>query len=126
MSKYFWVQRAMRNEKRQLKRVHLIYYLQLVDTVSETEVGHVIDITTKGFMMLSPKPVLTGRDMYFRMQMPVMIIGRENIQFTANSLWCKEDFNPNFYLSGYRIKTVGLHEAETISTLINTCGFKSK
>ena len=116
----------MCSEKRQLKRVHLIYYLQLYDAVTDTEAGYLVDITTKGLMMLSPKPVLSGRCVSFNMQLPAMISDLEKIQFSAKCLWCKEDFNPHFYLSGYRIKAASPQEAETIIALTNTYGFKSK
>ena len=115
----------MHNDKRQLKRVHLISYLRIIDDKTGTNIGHLVDITTQGIMVISEKPVPSGKDFSFRMQLPTTITGREEIKFNAHSLWCKKDFNPDFYVSGYQIKEISPLEAKTITTLINAYGFKS-
>jgi len=115
----------MHHDKRQVKRVHLIYYLRIFDSDSGVNVGHLVDITTQGLMMISEEPVPPGKDFSFRMQLPDTITGREEIQFNAHSLWCKKDFNPDFYVSGYQINEISLQEVKTITALINAYGFKS-
>ena len=57
-------------------------------------------------MMISEEPVPNGKDFTFTMHLPVVITGRESIQFKAHSLWCKKDINPDFYVSGYTIKDI--------------------
>lgn len=115
----------MHHDKRQLKRVHLIYYLRIFDTENGENVGHLVDITTQGIMMISEGPIPIGKDFTLRMQLPSTITGREEIHFIARSLWCKKDFNPDFYVSGYRIEKITPQEAKTITALINAYGFKS-
>jgi hypothetical protein len=115
----------MHNDKRQLKRVHLIYYLRIFDSNTGANVGHLVDITTQGIMMISEEKVPVGADSSFRMQLPTTITGREEIQFNARCLWCKKDFNPDFYVSGYQIKEISPQEVKTITALINAYGFKS-
>jgi len=115
----------MRHNKRQLKRVHLIYYLRIFDIDSGADIGHLVDITPQGIMLISEKPIPVGKDFSFRMQLPSMVSGREEIFFSARCLWCKQDFIPEFYVSGYQIKDITPQEAKTISALINSYGFKS-
>jgi len=115
----------MQHEKRQLKRVHLIYYLRIFDNETGANIGHLVDITTQGIMMISEEPIPSGKDFTFRMQLPATIIGREEIRFNARSLWCKKDFNPDFYVSGFRIEEISPGEVRTITALINAYGFKS-
>jgi hypothetical protein len=115
----------MHQDKRQLKRVHLIYYLRIFDNETGANIGHLVDITTQGIMMISEEPVPAGKDFSFRMQLPTTITGREEIQFSARSLWCKKDFNPDFYVSGFQIKEISPQEVNTISSLMNAYGFKS-
>ncbi len=50
------------SNKRQLKRVHLIYYLRIFDNNSGNNIGHLVDITTQGIMMISEKPIPAGQD----------------------------------------------------------------
>jgi len=115
----------MHHDNRQLKRVHLIYYLRIFDNNTGSNIGHLVDITTQGIMMISEEPVPIGKDFSFRMQLPATITGREEIQFSARCLWCKKDFNPDFYVSGYQIQEITPQKVKTITALINSYGFKS-
>lgn len=115
----------MENEKRRLKRVHLIYYLRIFDSNTGVIVGHLVDITTQGIMLISEEPVPMGKDYSFRMHLPATIIGREKIEFSAHCLWCKKDINPDFFVSGYQIKAISPEEAQIIKELINSYGFKT-
>lgn len=115
----------MHHEKRQLKRVHLIYYLRIFDSNTGDNIGHLVDITTQGIMIISEEAIPLGKDFSLKMQLPSTITGREEIQFRARSLWCKKDFNPDFYVSGYQIKEISPQEVKTITALINAYGFKS-
>lgn len=113
------------HEKRKMKRVHLIYYLRLFDKQTNSQVGHLVDITTEGIMMISEEPIEIGKDFSFKMHLPGNITGREEIDFKASCLWCRKDFNPDFYVSGYKIEKISPKEAKTITALINSYGFKS-
>ena len=115
----------MQNNKRELKRIHLIYYLRIFDTNNGENVGHLVDITTQGIMMISEKPIDAGKDFSLKMQLPTTITGREEIEFSAHCLWSKKDINPDFYVSGFKINTITPQEAKTITALINAYGFKS-
>ena len=115
----------MHHDKRQLKRVHLIYYLRIFDNESGANIGHLVDITTQGIMMISEEVIPAGKDFSFKMQLPATITGREEIRFNARCLWCKKDFNPDFYVSGYQINEITSQEVKTITALINAYGFKS-
>jgi hypothetical protein len=113
------------HDKRKLKRVHLIYYLRLFDNESGNHLGHLVDITTQGIMMISEEPVPIGKDYSFRMLLPGNITGREEINFGARCLWCRKDFNPDFYVSGFQIEDISPREVKTVTALINNYGFKS-
>ncbi len=115
----------MHHNKRQLKRVHLIYYLRIFDKDSGENVGHLVDITTQGIMMISEETIPSGKNFFLRMQLPTTITGREVIEFTAHCLWSKKDINPDFYVSGFKINSITTQEVKTITALINAYGFKS-
>ena len=55
-----------------------------------------MDITTQGIMMISEEPIPVGKEFSLKMQMPGTITGREEIEFSAQSLRCKKDINPDF------------------------------
>ena len=114
----------MGQEQRQLKRFHLIYYLRIFEAESGINVGHLVDITVEGIMMISEEPIPTGKDYSYKMKLPGIFHGRDEIEFKAHCLWCKKDINPEFYVSGYKIETLDPQDVETITSLISTYGFK--
>ena len=115
----------MQHEKRVLKRVHLIYYLRIFDLDSGINIGHLVDITTQGIMMISEEKIPTDKAYSFSMKLPEIITGRAEINFRANCLWSKKDFNPDFYVSGFKIKEISPEEIKIITALINSYGFKN-
>ena len=52
--------------ERSMKRRHLIYYLKVLDRDTEELLGFLVDITTKGFMVMSEKPI--ERDKVFHLK----------------------------------------------------------
>jgi hypothetical protein len=44
-------------EKRKLKRRHLIYYLRVFEKNTDTLLGYLVDITPEGIMIMSESPV---------------------------------------------------------------------
>ena len=76
-------------EKRRLKRWHLIYHLRIYDQQTDSLVGHVVDITTEGLRVVSEWPIPTGRDFQLWMDLPDNdSAGTTRIWFRARSLWC--------------------------------------
>jgi len=113
------------HNKRKIRRIHLIYYLRLFDNETNIQVGHLVDITTEGIMMISEESMPMGKDISFKMHLPGIITGRDEINFRARCLWCRKDFNPDFFVSGYAIEKISPKEIKTITALINQYGFKS-
>jgi len=64
-------------EKRKLKRRHLIYYLRVFEKNADQPIGHMVDISDEGMMLISEDP--------------------------AESRWCREDENPDFYNTGFQL-----------------------
>jgi hypothetical protein len=116
----------MQHNKRQRKRAHLIYYLDILDIDSGANIGHLADITPEGIMIVSEAPVSVDKDFSFRLLLPSEISGRQDIEFKARCLWCKQDFIPDFYVSGYKIQDLTPQELKTVTDLINSYGFKSR
>jgi PilZ domain len=90
-------------EKRKLKRRHLIYYLRVFEKNADQPIGHMVDISAEGMMLISEDPIKTGNVFVLRMVLPVEIDGSREIIFSAESRWCKEDENPDFYNTGFQL-----------------------
>lgn len=84
-------------------RQYLVFYLRLFDGLSSKVLGHLVDFSTKGLMMISDEPIEVNEDYRLRMCLPAQLKERRDIIFTATSRWCQKDNNPDFYLSGFRL-----------------------
>jgi hypothetical protein len=111
-------------ERRKLKRRHIIYYLLVFDHATHALLGHLVDITAEGVMLISPQALETDRVYTLRMQLPYEISGKNELVFRARSKWCREDINPDFYDTGFELLDIASEDVETIEWLIERSGFR--
>jgi hypothetical protein len=109
-------------EKRQLKRRHLIYYLRVFDGLSSRVVGHVVDISHKGLMLISDEPIAVHEEYRLRMRFPGVASSQEELIFDASCRWCRQDENPAFYVAGFQIRDLLAEETKFIQSLIDEFG----
>lgn len=111
-------------EKRTLKRRHLIYYLRIMDKVTNELMGHLVDITAEGLMVISETPFEANKEFHFRMMLPKEIIGKEDLEFSAVSLWTRKDVNPDFYDTGFKLLDLNEADMLRVDQLIHHFGFQ--
>jgi hypothetical protein len=111
-------------EKRNLKRRHLIYYLRIMDKETNELIGHLVDITSEGIMLISEEPFEIDKVFHFRMMLPKEIIGKESLEFSVQSLWTKKDINPDFIDTGFKLLDLKEADAQRIDQLIHYFGFQ--
>jgi hypothetical protein len=93
-------------DKRKTKRWHLVFYLRVFDGHGQRIVGHLVDISTRGLMLVSDEPIEKGRSLPLRMKLPKEQAGRQELTFSATCRWCRQDTNPDFYIAGFRIDSI--------------------
>lgn len=111
-----------RHDQRILKRHHLIYYLRAYDNTSSRVLGHVVDISPQGVMLITDEPLVPGEDRRLRMRFPGMSSSRDELIFDAVCRWCRPDENPAFYLVGLQIQNLLPEEANFIQGMIRELG----
>jgi hypothetical protein len=111
-------------QDRRLKRRHLIYYLRVFEKNADQPIGHMVDITTEGMMLISEDPIKTDTVFELRMVLPVEIEGSREITFSAMSRWCREDENPDFYNTGFQLIHPSSGHIKIIEYLIRKFCFK--
>jgi hypothetical protein len=112
-------------ERRTVKRRHLIYYLRVWDADSGQLLGHVVDITTEGLMLISEGPIPLDTD--FRLELRWQEEDQENRTLTlrARSMWQGRDANPHFHDTGFQLLEADMQAAlEPIRQLIDRFGFR--
>ena len=113
----------MPQNTRKLQRRHLIYYLPVVNTLTGVTLGRIADITREGILLLSEAPLETDQIIPVKITLPDEIEGEREIFFTAKSIWCHKDKNPDVYGVGFQMIDASEHTAEQIENLIEFLGF---
>jgi hypothetical protein len=109
--------------KRRLKRRHLIYYLRVFDLNNGQLIGHLVDITNEGIMLISEQPLTMDQVYHFKMMLPSEILSKNELTFTALVVWCKKDVNPDFYATGFKLSDISNEDIVVIENLIHRYGF---
>jgi hypothetical protein len=111
-------------EKRKLKRWHLIYYLRVLDRNTGQPIGHLIDINPDGIMLVSEAPIPIDQLFQLQMILPEEIAGINHWNFEAKSLWCEPDINPSLHKTGFQLLGVHPEDIGVIECLIDDYGFR--
>ena len=113
------------NEKRKLNRRHLIYYLRVFDRSTNEPVGHMVDITAKGIMLISENPVKLDALFQLKMDLPQGMGAKDQLYFDARSVWQKKDINPKFLNTGFKFRKVSRDHFVVIEQLLDDFGFRN-
>ena len=113
------------DERRLLKRRHLLYYLSVEDTDTGVLLGHLVNVTAGGIMLMSLEPIPTGRVFQLRMTIPAGAEGaRQTLVFQAKSVRSGKDVNPDFFDTGFHMVSLTPTQLGLMETLIDDYGFR--
>ncbi len=104
-------------EQRSVKRWHLLLYLRVFDS-DDRLVGHLVDISTAGMMLISEHPVAVGEDFDLWLELPKDGEQRERLEIRARSIRCDPDVNPCFHDTGFSFLGESRYTVERVSQLI--------
>jgi len=111
-------------DRRSLKRRHLIYYLRVFRVADGQLLGHLVDISSKGIMLVCEHPLAENLDYDMRMMLPFSINGKNELRLKGRNVYCKPDVNPSFYCAGFELTELTDREVtEVIDHLIKHYGF---
>ena len=110
------------SNKRNMKRHYLIYYLRVFNRENGEVLGHLVDITTKGVMIMRDSPIEVGGSYSMRLRWRNSLGQLQLVDFEGSCRWCKPDVNPDFYAAGFAITTKKPDDVDVISRLIRDLG----
>ncbi|MFV2058611.1 MAG: PilZ domain-containing protein [Thiohalomonadales bacterium] len=86
-------------EQRRLKRWQLVNYLRVFDAIEGKLLGHLVDVSKDGIMILSSEPLVCGREYKLRME---RLSNSEftHFELTAIGQWSKIDQDPHLHNTG--------------------------
>ncbi|MDJ0622513.1 MAG: PilZ domain-containing protein [Desulfocapsaceae bacterium] len=92
-----------RGERRKYERKNLIFYLRVHDDKKGSLLGHVVNFSANGLMMLSGSAISLDSRQRLRLKLPAVTCSHEDLIFDAHSRWCHKDKNPDFYITGFQL-----------------------
>jgi len=107
---------------RSLKRRHLIYYLRVFDRSSGKLLGHLVDVTTQGMMLISEAPLPDEAEFQLRMDLPPGLFAMDTWEVTARSIWSRPDINPAFWDTGFQFSGFTRDDELVVSDLVRYYG----
>ncbi len=111
-------------ERRKTKRRYLLYYGRVYDETAQKQLGYLVDITEHGFMLLSEEPIPVGETLRLKLELTLDIAKGPFMNFTAKSMWCEADIDPNHYNVGFEIVEIKPGDVQIIQEIITVYGFR--
>ncbi len=113
-------------ERRRLERKDFSYYMRLIDTQTDELVGHLVDVSTGGFKLDSPKPLPLEKDYHLHLDLTSEIASKPFMVFKARSKWCRADpLDPFVYNVGFQITEITPTDREIFNRLVEKYGSKT-
>lgn len=112
------------HNQRKVARRHLIYYLRVFDKDNGQMIGNLVDISTRGIMLVSDKPIDINQRFHLKMVLPETVAGSREVEFEAESRWCQNDANVDFYDTGFELIDPTNRFLEAVDKLVDDCLFK--
>ncbi len=114
----------LRRELRRVERRHLVFYLRVFDGMSTKVLGHIVNISSNGAMLISENPIPVDTSFRLRMRLPSRIANKDELIFNATSRWCRQDVNPDFFISGIQMYDVDEEVSRYILCLMDDFSFR--
>lgn len=113
----------IRNQ-RKVDRRHLIYYLRVFNCSNDKLIGNLVDISTRGIMLVSDTKIDINQRYQLKMILPESLEGSREVEFEAESRWCQNDANKDFFDTGFELIDPNNAFLEAVDKLIDDCLFK--
>ena len=112
-------------EKRKEPRRHLIFYLKVVDPVSGQLIGHLVDISPVGMMMICQDELATNQEIPVKLILPAVFESATHLELIGDTVWCHKDVNPDYYAVGIRFRNTTPENTLIIQDLVDSFGFQA-
>ncbi|WP_455210762.1 PilZ domain-containing protein [Kaarinaea lacus] len=104
-------------DERNQERWLLVNNLRVFNAETNEILGHLVNVTTEGIMLISETPLAV--DMEFQLKMAIPMDGNKaEIELDARSIWTKADDDPHFYKSGLQFTLCSEESIQAITVLI--------
>ncbi len=101
-----------------------MFYTRVFNAGTHKLVGHLVDITPEGAMLISETPVATGQVLHLQMELSPEVAEQPYLEFDARSLWCRPDVNPQFFNTGFELLGLAPEAVRIVERIVEAYGFR--
>ena len=94
--------------------------MTVYDRLTKKPIGELANLSAKGAMFITPGPIKESTFFQCQVELTSAIMGRDDIVFDVECLWCRKNIKADRWESGYRLEVTGV-DAEMVPYL--TLGF---
>ena len=111
-------------ELRRVDRRHLVFYLRVHDGLSSKILGHLVDISLWGVMLVCDEPIAVNGEFRLRLDLPRELKETGTVVLDAVCRWCRPDSNPEQYLAGFAVERLLPDSRTAVAALIERFGYR--
>jgi hypothetical protein len=113
-------------DRRSFPRKYLMFYSRVFNQKTGELVGHIVDITPTGALLISETPLEVGQNYTLKMELPDELSLKQWLTFEARSVWCNHDVIAVFFDIGFQLLNVPQSDIDLIERLVDSFGFREK
>jgi hypothetical protein len=110
-------------ERRQMERRRLLYYLRAWDKENSELLGHIVDFTSEGLMLISEEPIHIGGEYSLEVRLPDSQGDMRPISLKAVCRWSVMNAEKSFFDAGFEVVEKSSEEFDTLHAMTNAYGF---
>ncbi len=114
---------AFRVERRNVQRRHLVYYLRAWDSINSEMLGHIVDFTGHGLMLMSEEPIQVGEEYSLEVRVPDARGSIQPISFKAVCRWSGSNIDRSLFDSGFEVVESTSGAINAVQSSTNAYGF---
>jgi len=104
--------------QRAKKRRHLFYYLKVFDSLTGRLIGHLVDLSPGGMLLLVHDPLAIGEDYRLRLQLPEACGDRHDLVVEARSISCRREDSADRWGVSFRLGDIGRADRALLQSMI--------
>ena len=113
------------DERRGLKRRHLVFYLDVLDRTSGRVIGQLGDISIDGLLVISREQLPENFSCPARIALPdVRGFHGGFLELGIRECWRSPDVNPDLFCTGFTLENPSAEDIGVINSLVQALGFR--
>jgi hypothetical protein len=97
--------------------------MRVMDDSTRQFIGHLADISPRGFKIDATEPMMEGRDLRLRLDLTPDISDKDHMTFIAKTKWCQRDsYDPGLYNVGFEIIRISPLDVDVYQRMVEKYG----